>query len=74
MMKFTAFHLVIRLKKSNVFFSARGLQKFSSNEDTPQQATGYPKEDSSEPARSELRGIAPKEIEIKGVIQPQQIL
>lgn len=29
----------------------------------PQQATGYQKEDDPEPARSKLRGIAPKEIE-----------
>ena len=32
----------------------------------PQQATGYQKEDDPEPARSKLRGIAPKEIEIGG--------
>jgi len=36
------------------------------HEDSPQQATGYQKEDSSEPARSELRGISPKEIEKLG--------
>ena len=34
------------------------------NEDSPQQATGFQKEDSSEPTRSKLRGIAPKEIEM----------
>jgi hypothetical protein len=33
------------------------------NEDSPQQATGYQREDNPEPARSKLRGIAPKEIE-----------
>jgi hypothetical protein len=32
------------------------------NEDSPQQATEYQKEDSSEPAQSKLRGISPKEI------------
>jgi hypothetical protein len=36
------------------------------NEDSPQQATGYQKEDYFEPARSKLRGIAPKEIEEAG--------
>ena len=35
---------------------------FGKNEDSPQQATGYQKEDNPEPARSKLRGIAPKEI------------
>jgi hypothetical protein len=40
------------------------------NEDSPQQATGYQKEDDPEPARSKLRGITPKEIDKKerGVI------
>jgi hypothetical protein len=37
---------------------------FGKNEDSPQQATGYQKEDNPEPARSKLRGIAPKEIEL----------
>jgi hypothetical protein len=37
------------------------------DEDSPQQATGYQKEDDPEPARSKLRGIAPKEIEFKMV-------
>src|SRR5687767_8955263 len=32
----------------------------------PQQATGYQKEDDPEPARSKLRGIAPKEINSSG--------
>jgi tRNA G37 N-methylase Trm5 len=39
------------------------LRNLEDYEDSPQQATGYQKEDSSEPARSELRGISPKEIE-----------
>jgi hypothetical protein len=33
----------------------------------PQQASGYQKEDDPEPARSKLRGIAPKEIEMASV-------
>ena len=38
-------------------------QRIGKNEDSSQQATRYPKEKGSEPARSKLRGIAPKEIE-----------
>ena len=36
---------------------------FIANENSPQQAMGYQKEDASEPARSKLRGIVPKEID-----------
>jgi hypothetical protein len=39
-------------------------EKIELNEDSSQQATRYPKEKGSEPARSKLRGIAPKEIEL----------
>ena len=39
----------------------------SYNEDSSQQATRYPKEKGSEPARSKLRGIAPKEIEEEAI-------
>ena len=43
-------------------------RRIDSNEDSPQQATGYQKEDNPEPARSKLRGIAPKEIKRRQIL------
>src|SRR5688572_21616468 len=43
------------------------------HEDSPQQATGYQKEDYSEPARSKLRGIAPKEIKVLNHLTSERI-